>query len=64
MSIGDTGSAIITLLIGYPLLSGWIDFYYRPLMKGKLVAIPPVCTIFFLYLTPEILDYFRFCSNR
>jgi predicted PurR-regulated permease PerM len=42
MSIGDTGDAIITLFVGYPLLSGWIDFYYRPVMMGKRVAIPPV----------------------
>jgi predicted PurR-regulated permease PerM len=42
MSIGDTWSAVITLLVGYPLLSGWIDFYYRPVMMGKRVAIPPV----------------------
>jgi predicted PurR-regulated permease PerM len=28
--------------VGYPLLSGWIDFYYRPVMMGKRVAIPPV----------------------
>jgi predicted PurR-regulated permease PerM len=42
MSIGDTLSAVITLLVGYPLMSGWIDFYYRPVMMGKRVAIPPV----------------------
>jgi predicted PurR-regulated permease PerM len=42
LSIGDTGSAVINLLVGYPLLSGWIDFYYRPVMMGKRVAIPPV----------------------
>jgi predicted PurR-regulated permease PerM len=42
MSIGDSGSALITLLVGYPLLSGWLDFYYRPVMMGKRVAIPPV----------------------
>ncbi len=42
MSIGNTGSAAITLLVGYPLLSGWIDFYYRPVMMGKRVAIPPI----------------------
>ena len=42
MSTGDTGNAAITLVIGYPLLSGWIDFYYRPVMMGKRVAIPPV----------------------
>ena len=42
MSLGDTGRAVITLLAGYPLLSGWIDFYYRPVMMGKRVDIPPV----------------------
>jgi predicted PurR-regulated permease PerM len=42
MSIGDTWNAVITLVVGYPLLSGWIDFYYRPVMMGKRVAIPPV----------------------
>jgi len=42
LSLGDTWSAVITLVVGYPLLSGWIDFYYRPVMMGKRVAIPPV----------------------
>lgn len=42
ITIGDIWRAVITLFIGYPLLSGWIDFYYRPVMMGKRVAIPPV----------------------
>jgi predicted PurR-regulated permease PerM len=42
ISIGESGNALITLLVGYPLLSGWIDFCYRPVMMGKRVAIPPV----------------------
>lgn len=42
MSLGDTWHTVITLFVGYPLLSGWIDFYYRPVMMGKRVAIPPV----------------------
>jgi predicted PurR-regulated permease PerM len=42
LSIGNTWNAVITLLVGYPLMSGWIDFYYRPVMMGKRVAIPPV----------------------
>jgi len=42
MSIGDFTSTIIMLFVGYPLLSGWIDFYYRPVLMGKRVAIPPV----------------------
>jgi hypothetical protein len=27
---------------GYPLLIGWIDLYYRPVMMGKRVAVHPV----------------------
>lgn len=42
MSIGDIWRAVITLFVGYPLLSVWIDFYYRPIMMGKRVAIPPI----------------------
>jgi predicted PurR-regulated permease PerM len=42
MSLGDTWSAVITLLVGYPLLCGWIDLYYAPVMMGKRAAIPPV----------------------
>jgi predicted PurR-regulated permease PerM len=30
------------LLVGYPLLSGWIDLYYQPVMIGKRVALHPV----------------------
>jgi predicted PurR-regulated permease PerM len=42
LSLGDIRSVIIMLFIGYPLLSGWIDFYYRPVMMGKRVAVHPV----------------------
>ena len=42
ISVGEVKGAVITLFVGYPLLSGWIDFYYRPVMMGKRVAIPPV----------------------
>lgn len=41
-SLGDIKGAIVMLLIGYPLLSGWIDFYYRPVMMRRRVAIHPV----------------------
>ena len=34
VSLGDYKSAALVVLIGYPLLSGWIDFYYRPVMTG------------------------------
>lgn len=42
MSIGDVWRAGITLVVGYPLLGAWIDFYYRPVVMGHRVAIPPV----------------------
>jgi len=41
-SLGDTRSAVVLLLVGYPLLSGWVDFYYRPIMMKKRVAVHPV----------------------
>ncbi len=41
-SIGDTGAALAMIVIGYPLLSGWIDFFYRPVMMGRRVAVHPV----------------------
>ncbi len=45
LSLGDIKSALITMFIGYPLLSGWIDFYYRPVMMKRRVAVHPVFMI-------------------
>ncbi|MFA4848398.1 MAG: AI-2E family transporter [Methanoregula sp.] len=42
LSLGDIRNTVITLFVGYPLLSVWIDFYYRPVMMRQRVAIPPV----------------------
>jgi len=42
LATGDTGAAVIMLVAGYPLLSGWIDFFYRPVMMGRRVAVHPV----------------------
>ncbi|HVN74090.1 MAG TPA: AI-2E family transporter [Methanoregula sp.] len=36
VALGDFRSAAIVVL------SGWIDFYYRPVMMGKRVAVHPV----------------------
>jgi predicted PurR-regulated permease PerM len=41
-SLGDIRGAVAMLLVGYPLLSGWIDFYYRPVMMRRRVAVHPV----------------------
>ena len=27
------------LLVGYPLMSGWLDYYYRPVMMALLVTV-------------------------
>ncbi|MEN6519136.1 MAG: AI-2E family transporter [Methanospirillum sp.] len=45
VALGDIRSALITMFIGYPLLSGWIDFYYRPVMMRRRVAVHPVFMI-------------------
>jgi predicted PurR-regulated permease PerM len=42
LSTGDSGAAVLMLLVGYPLLSGWIDFFYRPVMMGRRVSVHPV----------------------
>ena len=59
-SIGDTRSAIITLLVGYPLLSGWIDLYYRPVMMGKRVAIPPVMMMIGIFAGVPFMGFVGF----
>lgn len=45
VALGDIKSALIAMFIGYPLLSGWIDFYYRPVMMRRRVAVHPVFMI-------------------
>ena len=42
LALGDFRGAAVMLLIGYPLMSGWIDFYYRPVMMGQRTAIHPI----------------------
>jgi len=32
----------VMLLVAYRLISGWLDYYYRPVMLGKRVAIHPI----------------------
>lgn len=39
ISVGDICREDITLFVVYPLLSRWIDIYYRRLMMGKLGVI-------------------------
>jgi len=46
---GDAPAAIAMLVIGYPLMSGSADFYFRPKMMGKRVAIHPVLMMIGLF---------------
>jgi len=40
--LGEIRGAILTICIGYPLISGIADFYYRPKRMGARMAIHPV----------------------
>jgi predicted PurR-regulated permease PerM len=60
ISLGDTRNAVVTLLVGYPLLSGWIDFYYRPVMMGKRVAIPPVMMMIGIFAGVPFMGFVGF----
>jgi len=60
LSLGESGSALITLLIGYPLLSGWIDFFYRPVMMGKRVAIHPVMMMIGIFAGVPFIGFVGF----
>jgi len=40
--IGDITGFFILCFLGYPMISGWIDFYLRPKLMGERVAIHPV----------------------
>jgi predicted PurR-regulated permease PerM len=39
--LGDIRGAILTICVGYPLISGLADFYFRPKMMGRKMAIHP-----------------------
>jgi predicted PurR-regulated permease PerM len=40
--LGDIRAVILTVCVGYPLISGFADFYFRPKMMAKRTAIHPV----------------------
>ena len=42
LAIGDVRGALIIVFLGYPLISGVADFYFRPQMMGDRVAINAV----------------------
>ncbi len=46
---GDVPGAVVMLVVGYPVISGSADFYFRPKMMGKRVAIHPVLMMIGLF---------------
>lgn len=60
LSLGDYKSALITLFIGYPLLSGWIDFYFRPIMMRRRVAVHPVFMIIGIFAGVPFMGFIGF----
>jgi predicted PurR-regulated permease PerM len=60
VSLGDIKSAAITMFIGYPFLSGWIDFYYRPVMMRRRVAVHPVFMIIGIFAGVPFMGFVGF----
>jgi predicted PurR-regulated permease PerM len=49
LACGDIPGAVAMLVVGYPLISGSADFYFRPKMMGKRTAIHPVLMMIGLF---------------
>lgn len=49
LACGDIPRAVAMLAVGYPLISGSADFYFRPKMMGKRTAIHPVLMMIGLF---------------
>jgi predicted PurR-regulated permease PerM len=60
LSNGDFNGTVIMLIVGYPLLSGWIDFYYRPVMMGKRVAVHPVIMMIGIFAGVPFMGFVGF----
>jgi predicted PurR-regulated permease PerM len=60
LSLGDIKGSIAMLFVGYPLLSGWIDFYYRPVMMGKRVAVHPVIMMIGIFAGVPFMGFVGF----
>ncbi len=63
-SLGDIRGVIIMLFVGYPLLSGWIDFYYRPIMMAKRVAVHPVIMMIGIFAGVPFMGFVGFIIGR
>lgn len=60
LALGDIKGVLIVMFIGYPLLSGWIDFYYRPMMMRRRVAVHPVFMIIGIFAGVPFMGFVGF----
>jgi len=60
LALGDIKGVSIVMFIGYPLLSGWIDFYYRPVMMRRRVAVHPVFMIIGIFAGVPFMGFVGF----
>jgi predicted PurR-regulated permease PerM len=61
LALGDISGALIVMFVGYPLLSGWIDFYYRPIMmKRRVSAVHPVFMIIGIFAGVPFMGFVGF----
>jgi predicted PurR-regulated permease PerM len=60
LALGDLKGMFIVMFIGYPLLSGWIDFYYRPVMMRRRVAVHPVFMIIGIFAGVPFMGFVGF----
>jgi len=60
LALGDLKGVFIVMFIGYPLLSGWIDFYYRPVMMRRRVAVHPVFMIIGIFAGVPFMGFVGF----
>jgi predicted PurR-regulated permease PerM len=63
LALGDIRGAAVMLFIGYPLMSGWIDFYYRPVMMGKRTAIHPVLMMIAFFAGVPFMGFVGFIAG-
>jgi predicted PurR-regulated permease PerM len=61
LALGDFKGAFMVMFIGYPLLSGWIDFYYRPIMmKRRVAAVHPVFMVIGIFAGVPFMGFVGF----
>ncbi|RPJ51661.1 MAG: AI-2E family transporter, partial [Methanobacteriota archaeon] len=61
LALGDIRGVLIVIFVGYHLLSGWIDFYYRPIMmKRRVATVHPVFMIIGIFAGVPFMGFVGF----